>query len=96
MPKRKSVESEVKPVAEGPSKKRTATKAPAATHKRAAKKTLEPATVSEAAPIALAPARDAIARLAYSFWEQRGYRGGSPDEDWLQAERQLLELAHDR
>ena len=30
-----------------------------------------------------------IARLAYSLWEARGCQGGSPDEDWLQAERML-------
>jgi hypothetical protein len=30
-----------------------------------------------------------IARLAYSFWEARGYQGGSPEEDWLRAEQEL-------
>ena len=30
-----------------------------------------------------------IARLAYSYWEARGYQGGSPEEDWLRAEQQL-------
>ena len=30
-----------------------------------------------------------IARLAYSYWEERGSAGGSPEEDWLRAERQL-------
>lgn len=33
---------------------------------------------------------DAIAKLAYSYWEARGYQGGSPEEDWLNAERELL------
>jgi hypothetical protein len=33
---------------------------------------------------------DAIAKLAYSYWEARGYQGGSPEEDWLHAERELL------
>jgi hypothetical protein len=33
--------------------------------------------------------RDDIARLAYTFWEQRGGLGGSPDEDWLRAENEL-------
>jgi hypothetical protein len=32
---------------------------------------------------------DAIAQLAYSYWEARGFRGGSPEEDWLRAEREL-------
>ncbi|MCC6395197.1 MAG: DUF2934 domain-containing protein [Bryobacterales bacterium] len=33
---------------------------------------------------------DEIARLAYSFWEQRGYQHGNAVEDWLRAERQVL------
>jgi hypothetical protein len=35
------------------------------------------------------PSPDDIARLAYSFWEARGYAGGSSEEDWLRAEREL-------
>jgi hypothetical protein len=30
-----------------------------------------------------------IAALAYSYWDARGGQGGSPEEDWLRAERQL-------
>jgi Protein of unknown function (DUF2934) len=41
------------------------------------------------------PARPAshedIANLAYSLWAARGYSGGSPDADWLAAERQLTQ-----
>ena len=33
---------------------------------------------------------DAVARLAYSYWAARGYQGGSPEEDWLRAEQELL------
>ena len=33
---------------------------------------------------------DAIANLAYSFYEARGYVGGSPEEDWFRAERELM------
>src|SRR5438876_292012 len=33
--------------------------------------------------------RDAIARLAYSYWAARGYTGGSAEEDWLRAEQEL-------
>jgi len=33
---------------------------------------------------------EAIAHLAYSFYEARGYAGGSAEEDWLRAERELL------
>ncbi len=30
-----------------------------------------------------------IALLAYSFWEARGRRGGSPEEDWYRAEQEF-------
>jgi DUF2934 family protein len=51
---------------------------------------------AKAAPSSLAesprtaPSCDAIAQLAYSYWEARGYQGGSPEEDWLRAEQELV------
>jgi hypothetical protein len=33
--------------------------------------------------------REEVARLAYSYWEARGYQGGSPLEDWVRAENEL-------
>jgi len=36
------------------------------------------------------PSHDAIAQLAYSYWEARGCQGGSPEEDWFRAEQELL------
>jgi Protein of unknown function (DUF2934) len=33
--------------------------------------------------------REAIALLAYSYWEARGFTGGSPEEDWIRAECEL-------
>jgi hypothetical protein len=35
------------------------------------------------------PGHDRIAELAYSYWEARGFRGGSPWEDWFRAEEEL-------
>ena len=32
---------------------------------------------------------EAVSRLAYSYWEARGHCGGSPEEDWLRAEKEL-------
>ncbi len=32
---------------------------------------------------------DEIARLAYSYWENRGRQDGSPEDDWFRAEREL-------
>ncbi len=34
--------------------------------------------------------REKIALLAYSYWEARGRQGGSPDDDWYRAEREVL------
>lgn len=46
---------------------------------------------SEPAPAVptMRPDREEIALLAYSYWETRGYQGGSPEEDWLRAEQEL-------
>jgi hypothetical protein len=86
--------------------------ASAVTHKRTAtKKTAQPSNVAgkAAAPVIAAvetvpspvqtfasPTHVEIARLAYSFYEQRGYQPGNPQEDWLRAERELMELAQNR
>lgn len=37
-----------------------------------------------------APTYEEIARLAYNYWEARGRPHGSPEEDWLRAEQDLL------
>ncbi|HMJ62059.1 MAG TPA: DUF2934 domain-containing protein, partial [Bryobacteraceae bacterium] len=34
-----------------------------------------------------------IAELAHSFWSNRGHSHGSPEDDWLRAERQLTSAA---
>jgi hypothetical protein len=36
-----------------------------------------------------APTREDIAELAYSYWEARGFQGGSPWDDWFRAEEEL-------
>jgi hypothetical protein len=33
--------------------------------------------------------QEAVASLAYSYAEARGFVGGSPEEDWLRAEQEL-------
>ena len=35
------------------------------------------------------PAHEEIAVLAYSLWQARGCPEGTPEEDWLNAERTL-------
>ena len=103
MPRRKPVEAaEPAPVVAEPVKK-TVRKSPAAkpksvagkaAHKHHSKSNVEPAVdpvIESPTPIAVTD--DAIARLAYSFWEARGRQGGSPDQDWLRAESELAKLA---
>jgi hypothetical protein len=52
-----------------------------------------PAPRSKAAAPPAAPKRHLtaqdIATLAFSYWEQRGFSGGSPQADWFRAEREL-------
>ena len=48
------------------------------------------ATVMEPDDDMSAPTQEAIARLAYSYWEARGGHGGSPWDDWFRAEQELL------
>lgn len=38
---------------------------------------------------AAAPDQAEVARLAYSYWEARGCRDGSAEEDWFRAEEEL-------
>jgi hypothetical protein len=33
--------------------------------------------------------QEAISRRAYSYWEARGFQGGSANEDWLRAEAEI-------
>jgi len=47
--------------------------------------------LSNTAPSPNAPlAHEEIARLAFLYWEARGRPIGSPEEDWLRAEQDLL------
>ena len=36
------------------------------------------------------PSHEEIARLAYAYWEARGRAHGFDEQDWHQAERELL------
>jgi hypothetical protein len=42
-----------------------------------------------ASPADQPPGHDAIAALAYQYWQARGCPIGSPEEDWQRAERFL-------
>ena len=44
---------------------------------------------SEVVVNAYTPTYEEIAKLAYSYWEARGYQGGSAEGDWVRAEQEL-------
>lgn len=79
-----------------------------AVHKHHTKKTAEPVVE---APVVGVPVvemtvagvsspvvitREAIALRAYYCWESNGCPAGSQEQDWLQAEQDLLKLSQDR
>ena len=39
------------------------------------------------------PSYEEIARLAQRYWAERGWQDGYAEQDWLRAERELLEMA---
>ena len=103
MPKRKPVEAGEPAPAASEAVKKTARKATApkpksasgkAAHKHHTKPQVDAAIEAVVTgPVAEPVTHDAIARLAYSYWDARGRQGGSPEQDWLQAERELAKLA---
>jgi hypothetical protein len=67
-----------------------ATGEPVARHRKAhPSKNSAPSAV---AAVAGSTTQEDIARLAFSYFEQRGYQGGSPEDDWFRAEQELLQL----
>jgi hypothetical protein len=50
---------------------------------------LEPSDLRLADDELNAPTEEQVSELAYSYWEARGFQGGSPWEDWFRAEREL-------
>ena len=40
-----------------------------------------------------APTHEEIQKLAQSYWAARGYKDGYAEQDWLQAEQELLKKA---
>jgi hypothetical protein len=56
---------------------------------------VEPVAVATpvAAPAVKTVTQEEIAKLAYCYWADRDYQGGSPDEDWARAEQTLRSMA---
>jgi len=93
MPQKQKSERErvVSPAAAAPRRKAAATTRTPARKKHSIPQAEMPAPSSVELPAApLAPTFEEISQLAYSYWEARGYQGGSPEEDWLRAEQELL------
>ncbi len=65
-------------------------KTPAKPRKTVAKKEK---VAAKAAPSSSMPPREEIEKLARAYWEQRGYQDGFAEQDWLRAERDLLQKA---
>lgn len=55
----------------------------------AEQETVAPAVDAPVFASASVPTNEEIAKLAYSYWEARGYQGGCQEEDWLRAEDEL-------
>jgi hypothetical protein len=69
-------------------KRSTAAKHSKAKSAAAAATPVEEVIVVEETAIAEPYDREEIARIAYLYWEARGYQGGSPHEDWARAEEE--------
>jgi hypothetical protein len=63
--------------------------AAATTRKTTAKKAQ---TVAEKVT-ATTPTHEEIARLAQQYWAERGWQDGQAEQDWLRAERELMQMA---
>ena len=42
---------------------------------------------------ATTPTHEEIARLAQQYWAERGWQDGQDEQDWLRAERELMQMA---
>jgi|HubBroStandDraft_6_1064221.scaffolds.fasta_scaffold6400078_1 hypothetical protein len=51
---------------------------------------MTPRVCDRLTPRNIAPAKQReVAALAYTLWLNRGFQNGSPQEDWLRAQRQV-------
>lgn len=68
------------------SKAKTAAAAASAAPVTETVETVEEVEIAEIAEVSYD--REEIAKIAYLYWEARGYQGGSPEEDWVRAEQE--------
>jgi hypothetical protein len=91
--KRKKENDIVIPAASAPVRRQSST-TPRAKHglkRSTAAGTPETETAVEVAVLeaTYAPTESEIAALAYTYWAERGCQGGSAEEDWARAEKEL-------
>jgi len=56
------------------------------------KTTAKTKTVAEKVT-ATTPTHEEISRLAQQYWAERGHQDGQAEQDWLRAERELMQIA---
>ncbi len=94
MPTKRTKENDIAIPAASPNVRRKSTATPHAKHDlQRSTATAAPETETAVEVVAFettdGPAENEIAALAYTYWAERGYQGGSPEEDWLRAEQEL-------
>ena len=52
-----------------------------------------PVAIVETTATVTISAHDQIAKIAYGYWETRGFQPGCPEQDWLRAEQEYRQLA---
>lgn len=85
MPRKRSSENDLVVSAAAPPRRKPASPRRVKHSAPPAEQPLQPVATTAASQ----PSQDEIARVAYSYWAARGYAGGSSEEDWLRAEREL-------
>jgi hypothetical protein len=105
MPKRKPVEAAEPASVVAEPKKKTVRSAAAAkpkstaapvAHKHHQKNTTVESIETPPVLVIAKPTHNDVSLLAYSYWEARGFQGGSHEQDWFRAESELLKLAQNR
>ena len=56
-------------------------------------KAAAPVAIAEITETVASSAHDQIAKIAYGYWEARGFQPGSPEQDWVRAEQAYLQQA---
>ena len=78
-----------------------------ATHRRSVRASVPPSVAAEPAsspepqpavletPTTQLSEQDEIAKVAFAYWEARGRQGGSPEDDWARAEKEVRSRRRD-